>query len=328
MEDLKLAILIDADNISPKYVKVILDEAATFGVAACKRIYGDWSDVRLKSWKDALLNNSIIPIQQYSYTTGKNATDSAMIIDAMDLLYGGNLDGFCIVSSDSDFTRLAARLREAGKLVIGMGESKALGPFVKACDQFKYLDLILDHGETDDTAPAAPAAEAAARANAGDDTAINRDSIGRIIHGLIDEMDDGTGWVRTSRVGDQLIKRYPDFDVRNFGSKSLNKFLASLPELEVEERILANGNPIQFVRVKPVPEPVKKPQPRTHRVSGAFFILTSQNQKILTDPAKFTSVFDKRPAGGSAQGAVQAHLRGIGKLVENVVFQPRPGTHV
>ena len=111
-------------------------------------------------------------------------------------------------------------------------------------------------------APAAPAAEAAARANAGDDTAINRDSIGRIIHGLIDEMDDGTGWVRTSRVGDQLIKRYPDFDVRNFGSKSLNKFLASLPELEVEERILANGNPIQFVRVKPVPKPVKKPAPR------------------------------------------------------------------
>lgn len=262
MEDLKLAILIDADNISPKYVKVILDEAATFGVAACKRIYGDWSDVRLKSWKDALLNNSIIPIQQYSYTTGKNATDSAMIIDAMDLLYSGNLDGFCIVSSDSDFTRLAARLREAGKLVIGMGESKALGPFVKACDQFKYLDLILDHGGDEDATPAAPAAETSARANAGDDAAINRDSIGRIIHGLIDEMDDGTGWVRTSRVGDQLIKRYPDFDVRNFGSKSLNKFLASLPELEVEERILANGNPIQFVHVKPTPKPAKKPPQR------------------------------------------------------------------
>ena len=257
MQDLKLAILIDADNISPKYVKVILDEAASFGVAACKRIYGDWSDARLKSWKDALLNNSIIPIQQYSYTTGKNATDSAMIIDAMDLLYSGNLDGFCIVSSDSDFTRLAARLREAGKIVIGMGESKALGPFVKACDQFKYLDLILDHGEGD-TAPVEPAAEAGARAAAGDDTAINRESIGRIIDGMIDEMDDGTGWVRTSRVGDQLIKRYPDFDVRNFGSKSLNKFLASLPELEVEERILANGNPIQFVHMRPAPAP-KKP---------------------------------------------------------------------
>ena len=257
MQDLKLAILIDADNISPKYVKVILDEAASFGVAACKRIYGDWSDARLKSWKDALLNNSIIPIQQYSSTTGKNATDSAMIIDAMDLLYSGNLDGFCIVSSDSDFTRLAARLREAGKIVIGMGESKALGPFVKACDQFKYLDLILDHGEGD-TAPVEPAAEAGARAAAGDDTAINRESIGRIIDGMIDEMDDGTGWVRTSRVGDQLIKRYPDFDVRNFGSKSLNKFLASLPELEVEERILANGNPIQFVHMRPAPAP-KKP---------------------------------------------------------------------
>ena len=257
MEDLKLAILIDADNISPKYVKVILDEAATFGVAACKRIYGDWTTPNMASWKPLLLEHAITPIQQYSYTTGKNATDSAMIIDAMDLLYSGNLDGFCIVSSDSDFTRLAARLREAGKLVIGMGESKALGPFVKACDQFKYLDLILDHGGDEDAAPAAPADETRASDHAGDDAAINRDSIGRIIHGLIDEMDDGTGWVRTSRVGDQLIKRYPDFDVRNFGSKSLNKFLASLPELEVEERILANGNPIQFVHMRPAPAPKK-----------------------------------------------------------------------
>lgn len=268
MEDLKLAVLIDADNISPKYVKVILDEAASFGVAAAKRIYGDWSDPRLKSWKDALLNNSIIPMQQYSYTTGKNATDSAMIIDAMDLLYSGNLDGFCIVSSDSDFTRLAARLREAGKLVIGMGESKTLGPFVKACDQFKYLDLILDHSDHSETDSAgehkgADAAEAAAMAAAGDDTAINRDSVYKLVRGMIDEMDDGTGWVRTSRVGDQLIKRYPDFDVRNFGSKSLNRFLASFPELEVEERILANGNPIQFVRIRPQPKPAsKKTAPR------------------------------------------------------------------
>ena len=229
MEDLKLAVLIDADNISPKYVKVILDEAASFGIAAVKRIYGDWSDPRLKSWRDVLLNNSIIPMQQYSYTSGKNATDSAMIIDAMDLLYAGNLGGFCIVSSDSDFTRLAARLREAGKLVIGMGESKTLGPFVKACDQFKYLDLILGHQDEDAAPNATDTAEAAALAQAGDDTAINRDSVARLVRGMIDEMDDGTGWVRTSRVGDQLIKRYPDFDVRNFGSKSLNKFLGLLP---------------------------------------------------------------------------------------------------
>jgi len=153
MEDLKLAILIDADNISPKYVKVILDEAATFGVAACKRIYGDWSDVRLKSWKDALLNNSIIPIQQYSYTTGKNATDSAMIIDAMDILYTKNVDGFCIVSSDSDFTRLAARLRESRMFVIGMGESKTPTAFKSACDTFKYLDVLM--GMKKETLPVA-----------------------------------------------------------------------------------------------------------------------------------------------------------------------------
>ena len=268
MEDLKLAVLIDADNISPKYVKVILDEAASFGIAAVKRIYGDWSDPRLKSWRDVLLNNSIIPMQQYSYTSGKNATDSAMIIDAMDLLYAGNLGGFCIVSSDSDFTRLAARLREAGKLVIGMGESKTLGPFVKACDQFKYLDLILGHQDEDAAPNATDTAEAAARAQAGDDTAINRDSVARLVRGMIDEMDDGTGWVRTSRVGDQLIKRYPDFDVRNFGSKSLNKFLASFPEMEVEERILANGNPIQFVRMRPEPAP-KAPKKTQARSTGA-----------------------------------------------------------
>lgn len=253
MQDLKLAILIDADNISPKYVKIILDEAASFGVATCKRIYGDWSDARLKSWRDVLLNNSIIPIQQYSYTTGKNATDSAMIIDAMDLMYSGNLDGFCIVSSDSDFTRLAARLRESGKLVIGMGESKALGPFVKSCDQFKYLDLILDHSEPE------PEQSPETLPQAGDDTAINRNSIYKLLRGLMEEMDDGTGWVRTSRVGDQLIKRYPDFDVRNFGSKSFNRFLGSFPELEVEEQMLANGNPIQFVRTRPAKQEESKP---------------------------------------------------------------------
>ena len=142
MQDLKLAVLIDADNISPKYVKVILDEAASFGVAACKRIYGDWSDARLKSWKDVLLNNSIIPIQQYSYTTGKNSTDSAMIIDAMDILYSGTCDGFVLVSSDSDFTRLAIRLREAGKKVYGMGEKKTPNPFIVACDKFVYIEVI------------------------------------------------------------------------------------------------------------------------------------------------------------------------------------------
>ena len=189
---------------------------------------------------------------------------AAHACDMRQRLHARGFDGAC--KHRRAFSALAARLREAGKLVIGMGESKALGPFVKACDQFKYLDLILEHGGSEDaSADSTAAAEAAAQVGAGDDTAINRDSICRLVCDMIDEMDDGTGWVRTSRVGDQLIKRYPDFDVRNFGSKSLNKFLASFPVLEVEERTLPNGNPIQFVRVHPQPKkaaPKKQNQPR------------------------------------------------------------------
>ena len=138
----RFAILIDADNISDKYIKIILDEVSNAGVATYKRIYGDWTSQRLASWKNVLLQNSIIPMQQYSYTYGKSSTDSAMIIDAMDILYSGNVDGFAIVSSDSDFTRLAARLRESGMQVIGMGEQKTPEPFISACNQFKYLDLL------------------------------------------------------------------------------------------------------------------------------------------------------------------------------------------
>ena len=140
--ELRIAILIDADNVSDKYIKIIVDEVANIGIATYKRIYGDWTSARLSSWKKVLLEDSIIPIQQYSYTTGKNATDSAMIIDAMDILYSGNVDGYCIVSSDSDFTRLAARLRESGMLVLGMGEEKTPKPIISACNQFKYLDLL------------------------------------------------------------------------------------------------------------------------------------------------------------------------------------------
>lgn len=140
--ELKFAVLIDADNISDKYIKIILEETANEGVATYKRIYGDWTNPALASWKSVLLDNSIIPMQQYSYTTGKNSTDSAMIIDAMDILYSGTVDGFCIVSSDSDFTRLVARLRESGMQVIGMGENKTPKPFIAACNQFKYLDIL------------------------------------------------------------------------------------------------------------------------------------------------------------------------------------------
>ena len=148
--ELRFAVLIDADNVSEKYIKIILDETASSGIATYKRIYGDWTSQRMTSWKKILLDNSIVPMQQYSYTTGKNATDSAMIIDAMDILYSGNVDGFCIVSSDSDFTRLVARLRESGMQVIGMGESKTPQPFISACNQFKYLDLLLEQRQLEE----------------------------------------------------------------------------------------------------------------------------------------------------------------------------------
>ena len=140
--DLKFAVLIDADNVSDKYIKIILDEISNDGIATYKRIYGDWTKPALVSWKSVLLDNSILPIQQYNYTTGKNSTDSAMIIDAMDILYSGQVDGFCIVSSDSDFTRLAARLRESGMIVVGMGERKTPKSFISACNRFKYLDIL------------------------------------------------------------------------------------------------------------------------------------------------------------------------------------------
>lgn len=164
----RFAILIDADNISEKYIKIILDEVSNAGVATYKRIYGDWTSQRLVSWKNCLLENSIIPIQQYSYTYGKSATDSAMIIDAMDILYSGHVDGFAIVSSDSDFTRLAARLRESGMQVIGMGEQKTPEPFISACNQFKYLDLLYaaQRAEAKEEAEAERETEAAAEAPA------------------------------------------------------------------------------------------------------------------------------------------------------------------
>ena len=263
MQDLKLAILIDADNISPKYVKVILDEAASFGVAACKRIYGDWSDARLKSWKDALLNNSIIPIQQYSYTTGKNATDSAMIIDAMDLLYSGNLDGFCIVSSDSDFTRLAARLRESEKFVLGLGEQKTPQSFISACSKFAYLDLLYEaaqpeksekaekkaksKGKNQKKAAQPPEKPAVPESRAGSDLAVVRETLLK----LAEENSSDDGWILSSKLAELLTRKLPDFDVRNFRYKKFVQFVESLQLFETK-RQAAEGELVHtiYFRVK------------------------------------------------------------------------------
>ena len=204
--ELRIAILIDADNVSDKYIKIIVDEVANIGIATYKRIYGDWTSARLSSWKNVLLEDSIIPIQQYSYTTGKNATDSAMIIDAMDILYSGNVDGYCIVSSDSDFTRLAARLRESGMLVLGMGEEKTPKPFISACNQFKYLDLLYRNQQEEEkkedleTAAEAKKAESSNNKQNSSGSKKNKDlkKVRKTINAIIEKFSDEEGWLSSA----------------------------------------------------------------------------------------------------------------------------------
>ena len=229
--ELRYAVLIDADNISDKYIKIILEETASNGVLTYKRIYGDWTNPKLVSWKKVLLLESIIPIQQYSYTTGKNATDSAMIIDAMDILYSGTVDGFCIVSSDSDFTRLAARLRESGMQVIGMGESKTPQPFISACNQFKYLDKLYAERMEEQAEEAASEAESEEREASTTDIA----TVNRTIKSIMKKFSNEDGWIFSGKLGDQLSKRLPDFDVRNYGYSKLTLFMNSLGEYEIHE---------------------------------------------------------------------------------------------
>ena len=275
--DLRFAILIDADNVSEKYIKVILDEVANSGVATYKRIYGDWTSPRLASWKACLLDNSITPMQQYSYTTGKNATDSAMIIDAMDILYSGNVDGFAIVSSDSDFTRLVARLRESGMQVIGMGEQKTPKPFISACNQFKYLDLLYAGQKAEDAEEERTEQVGRKRRRPGDAggadavvAVLDEDDEDEVPFGemsraekrrhlkairsaittIVDTFSDDDGWVSLGQLGDQLSKRLPDFDVRNYGYKRLHPFLKSLGVYEFEEPSGESGRRQIYLRVK------------------------------------------------------------------------------
>lgn len=234
--ELRIAILIDADNVSDKYIKIIVDEVANIGIATYKRIYGDWTSARLSSWKNVLLEDSIIPIQQYSYTTGKNATDSAMIIDAMDILYTGKVDGFVLVSSDSDFTRLATRLKEAAMLVIGMGKQQTPKAFVAACSKFKYLDILSNNIEEnqeelkkENVATKNPSKSSAKKDDKKKEQAeTSQTPLEQVIDSvkkLIDESSDEEGWILASNVGDALSKRYSDFDVRNYGFKKLSEFL-------------------------------------------------------------------------------------------------------
>lgn len=226
--DRKLAVLIDADNVSPKYIQFIFEEAANHGVPTYKRIYGDWTKPQLVPWKEVLLQYSVTPMQQYNYTTGKNSTDSALIIDAMDILYSGHVDGFCIVSSDSDFTRLATRLRESGMYVIGMGEVKTPKPFIAACERFIYLDYL--------THPALPEAATVQTAQSVKSDPDDLRQLIRQIGTIVTEQSDESGWAFLGTVGGILGKRFPDFDARNYGYAKLSTFIESLKAFEIDKR--------------------------------------------------------------------------------------------
>ena len=231
MED-RFALLIDADNVSAKYIKPILDELSKYGNVTYKRIYGDWTKTNNASWKEELLQNSITPIQQFSYTHGKNATDSAMIIDAMDMLYTSELEGFCLVSSDSDFTKLASRLRESGKTVIGMGEGKTPSPFRKACDIFTELELLLEDntmGKEERNTHSHASGKWQKKDN--HDSMFSKDKIDEAVFKIITENQNNDRETGLGEVGSRLVKLYPDFDVRRYGYSLLSKFLESLPKL-------------------------------------------------------------------------------------------------
>lgn len=288
----RFAVLIDADNVSAKYIKYILDEITNYGVATYKRIYGDWTKPSTVSWKDVLLEHSVTPVQQYGYTVGKNATDSAMIIDAMDILYSGNVEGFCIVSSDSDFTKLASRLRESGMLVVGMGERKTPKPFIAACNQFKYLDVLAETEKTtiqfeespkqitermqkshivhDLEQDLAQKNQKSEKQSDLSDTGKSMTDISVIettILKMLDEVDEADQSMNMAELGSRLVKRYPDFDVRNYGDTKLSKFLKKFDFLEINTM---QGGTSMWVSLKsdtpkePIAKTVKpvKPRPR------------------------------------------------------------------
>lgn len=244
-EDLRLAVLIDADNIPFSNVKGMLEEIAKYGTPTFKRIYGDWTKPTVSGWKPVLLENAITPVQQYSYTRGKNATDSAMIIDAMDILYSGKVDGFCIVSSDSDFTRLATRLREAGMKVIGIGERKTPSPFIIACDKFIYLEIINAPSVSPDHAPAQKKKEGKPekkRQKSEDNDQQNQIKKAKLlIASSITDLADENGWAYLGDVGNLILKKQPDFDPRNYGFSKLTPLIRSL-DFEIDERESGQNN--------------------------------------------------------------------------------------
>ncbi|MDW3196773.1 MAG: NYN domain-containing protein [Cytophagales bacterium] len=225
-QNINMAVLIDGDNIPSAHVKEMMEEITKYGNPTIKRIYGDWTRPGLNKWKNLLLENAITPIQQYAYTSGKNATDSAMIIDAMDILYSGKVGGFCLVSSDSDFTKLATRLREAGMLVIGIGEKKTPDPFIVACDKFVYIEILRSQPD-DKTAKKE-------KGKSDIEKISNRDI--QLIQSTIRDLSDEEGWAFLGDVGSRIQKKRPNFDSRNYGFEKLTPLIQSIGKFEVEQR--------------------------------------------------------------------------------------------
>ena len=225
--NLNLAVLIDGDNIPSANVKEMMEEIAKYGNPTIKRIYGDWTKPHLTKWKNLLLENAITPIQQYAYTTGKNATDSAMIIDAMDILYSEKVSGFCIVSSDSDFTRLATRLREAGMQVIGIGEKKTPNPFIVSCDKFIYIEILKSKTNKKEN-------EGKNNSKETDDKITKKEI--KLIATTIDAVSDDDGWAFLGDVGSLMQKKQPNFDSRNYGFEKLTPLIKSIGSFEIEQR--------------------------------------------------------------------------------------------
>jgi len=273
IKDLRLAVLIDADNVPYSNIKEMLEEIAKYGTPTFKRIYADWTKPTVSGWKGVLLESAITPVQQYSYTSGKNATDSAMIIDAMDILYSGRVDGFCIVSSDSDFTRLAIRLREAGMKVFGIGQKKTPVPFISACDKFIYIEILKAAEEASKPVPkktrtrktakskaaAAPEVVETPEASEPPESSqrtpapiekIDKDLI-KLISDSVNALADEEGWAFLGDLGNLILKRQPDFDSRNYGFKKLVPLIKSLDQFEINERGTGKNNIILvYVRNK------------------------------------------------------------------------------
>jgi len=240
-QNINMAVLIDGDNIPSAKVKEMMEEIAKYGNPTIKRIYGDWTRPGLTKWKNLLLENAITPIQQYAYTTGKNATDSAMIIDAMDILYSGKVEGFCLVSSDSDFTRLATRLREAGMTVIGIGEKKTPNPFIVACDKFIYIEILKTQAieVTESKTQNEPTVDK-----------ITKKEIS-LITSTIKDLSDEDGWAFLGDIGNLLLKKRPNFDSRNYGFDKLTPLIKSINRFEIEQRENQKRKAkLIFVRIK------------------------------------------------------------------------------